>query len=304
MFYINFKPSLCSHYFYGFNGQEKIDETYDVSGSYLDFEYRGYNSRIGRFFVVDPLHKEYPELTPYQFASNNPIGNIEVEGLEGAPVNPNTYGAPAPAGGALIIPINDAYAEDLATKATNPQVIINRQPIPKNCSTGSCTNSKLNQRLVFSPTFENGDSEYSIGAYGLETATLVRNSAATVSTVRGNPNVNTTLANDIIQANNTIANANARIAADQAAGNILPTATNGAVGTIANSYKTTINIEILPVANGGNKLADAQALQANLRAANPNAIVNIVQTATSPRSGRAYGTGELAISVVAETPSF
>jgi hypothetical protein len=31
---------------------------------------------------VDPLTKSYPELTPYQFASNSPIANIDLDGLE------------------------------------------------------------------------------------------------------------------------------------------------------------------------------------------------------------------------------
>lgn len=31
---------------------------------------------------VDPLTKQYPELTPYQFASNSPIANIDLDGLE------------------------------------------------------------------------------------------------------------------------------------------------------------------------------------------------------------------------------
>ncbi len=31
---------------------------------------------------VDPLTKDYPELTPYQFASNEPISNIDIDGLE------------------------------------------------------------------------------------------------------------------------------------------------------------------------------------------------------------------------------
>lgn len=32
---------------------------------------------------MDPLVKSYPELTPYQFSSNSPIGMVEIEGLEG-----------------------------------------------------------------------------------------------------------------------------------------------------------------------------------------------------------------------------
>jgi hypothetical protein len=35
-----------------------------------------------RFLSVDPLTKSYPELTPYQFASNTPIRAIDLDGLE------------------------------------------------------------------------------------------------------------------------------------------------------------------------------------------------------------------------------
>lgn len=69
-------------YRYGFNGQEKIDEIHGT-GNYLDFTFRGYNPRIGRFLAMDPLSKTYPHLTPYQFASNTPIQAIDIDGLEG-----------------------------------------------------------------------------------------------------------------------------------------------------------------------------------------------------------------------------
>ena len=36
-----------------------------------------------RFLSVDPIGREYPELTPYQFASNTPIQAIDLDGLEG-----------------------------------------------------------------------------------------------------------------------------------------------------------------------------------------------------------------------------
>ena len=35
-----------------------------------------------RFLSVDPIGREYPELTPYQFASNTPIQAIDLDGLE------------------------------------------------------------------------------------------------------------------------------------------------------------------------------------------------------------------------------
>jgi len=68
-------------YKYGMNGQEKDDEIVG-SGNMLAFEFREYDTRLGRFFAVDPLSKKYPELTPYQFASNTPIWAKELEGLE------------------------------------------------------------------------------------------------------------------------------------------------------------------------------------------------------------------------------
>jgi hypothetical protein len=43
------------------------------------------DTRLGRFFSVDPLSDEYPELTPYQVASLSPIWMKELEGLEGVP---------------------------------------------------------------------------------------------------------------------------------------------------------------------------------------------------------------------------
>jgi len=46
---------------------------------------RIYDTRVGRFLSVDPLTPKYPELTPYQFGSNNPIENIDLDGLEGVP---------------------------------------------------------------------------------------------------------------------------------------------------------------------------------------------------------------------------
>ena len=37
---------------------------------------------VSRFLSIDPLTKEYPELTPYQYASNTPIQAIDIDGLE------------------------------------------------------------------------------------------------------------------------------------------------------------------------------------------------------------------------------
>lgn len=52
-------------------------------GLQQDYGMRVYDNRLGRFLSVDPITAEYPDLTPYQFASNTPIWAIDLDGLEG-----------------------------------------------------------------------------------------------------------------------------------------------------------------------------------------------------------------------------
>jgi RHS repeat-associated protein len=68
-------------YRYGFNNKEKDDDIMG-EGNWEDYGMRTYNPRIGRFFATDPLTKQYPALTPYQFSSNTPIWAIDLDGLE------------------------------------------------------------------------------------------------------------------------------------------------------------------------------------------------------------------------------
>jgi RHS repeat-associated protein len=65
-------------YRFSFNGKEKDNEILE----WQDYGMRMYMIRLGRFLSVDPLSKKYPFLSPYQFASNNPIGGIDLDGLE------------------------------------------------------------------------------------------------------------------------------------------------------------------------------------------------------------------------------
>lgn len=81
----NSSTGFINLYRFGFNGQEMDNEITGVTGSYLNYKFREYDSRIARFFAVDPITKDYPELTPYQHSSLNPIWKIEIEGLEGQP---------------------------------------------------------------------------------------------------------------------------------------------------------------------------------------------------------------------------
>ena len=74
----NFSQSNSS-YRYGFNGKENDK---DISEGGQDYGMRIYDGRLGRFLSVDPITKNYPMLTPYQFASNRPIEGIDLDGLE------------------------------------------------------------------------------------------------------------------------------------------------------------------------------------------------------------------------------
>ncbi len=69
------------YYRYGFNGKENDNEV-KGTGNQQDYGMRIYEPRLGRFLSVDPITKQYPELTPYQFASNRPIDGIDRDGLE------------------------------------------------------------------------------------------------------------------------------------------------------------------------------------------------------------------------------
>jgi RHS repeat-associated protein len=68
-------------YRYGFNGKENDDDIKGI-GLQQDYGMRIYDPRLGRFLSVDPIATQYPELTPYQFASNTPIWAIDIDGME------------------------------------------------------------------------------------------------------------------------------------------------------------------------------------------------------------------------------
>jgi len=61
-------------------GQEEQNE---LGLNWLTFRHRNYMPEIGRFFGVDPVAGDYVTISPYQFAHNNPVWKIELEGLEG-----------------------------------------------------------------------------------------------------------------------------------------------------------------------------------------------------------------------------
>jgi RHS repeat-associated protein len=74
------EESSAGRYKYKFLGQERQDE---LGLNWDTFRYRNYDYAIGRFMGVDPITEDYMSISPYQFAHNNPVWKIELEGLEG-----------------------------------------------------------------------------------------------------------------------------------------------------------------------------------------------------------------------------
>ena len=64
-------------YRYGFNGKER-DESF--GSNHYDFGARIYSPEIGRWLSVDPLHKDYPFASPYNYTLNNPIKFTDPDG--------------------------------------------------------------------------------------------------------------------------------------------------------------------------------------------------------------------------------
>jgi len=72
-------------YRYGFQGQEKDDEIKGEGNSY-DFGARLYDPRVGRWFAIDPLENEFPYVSPYAYALNNPIYIVDLDGKKPDPI--------------------------------------------------------------------------------------------------------------------------------------------------------------------------------------------------------------------------
>jgi len=75
------KAGISKDYRRGFQGQEEDDEL-KGEGNSLNYTYRMHDSRLGRFFAIDPLTSKYPHNSPYAFSENRVIDGIELEGLE------------------------------------------------------------------------------------------------------------------------------------------------------------------------------------------------------------------------------
>ena len=102
-----------SEYKYGFVGKEK-DNSMGEGG--YDFGARIYDSRIGRWLATDPHEIKYASFSPYHYAANNPIFNLDVAGKFVIPYKKGT-----PEYKAAIIFINYIRTEVNSWSATDPK---------------------------------------------------------------------------------------------------------------------------------------------------------------------------------------
>jgi len=72
-----------SDYRYGFQGQE-MDNELKGEGNSINYKFRMHDPRVGRFFAVDPLFREYPWNSTYAFSENDVVRSIDLEGREGS----------------------------------------------------------------------------------------------------------------------------------------------------------------------------------------------------------------------------
>lgn len=119
--------SAGDKYRYGYNGKENDSEV-KGEGNQLDYGMRIYDPRIGRFLSVDPLQKYFPWYTPYQFAGNNPIKFIDLDGLE--PVDVEIVNNQIVYSGGFIVNTDDIY------RITFLNVILGMK-LPDNLNTSS-----------------------------------------------------------------------------------------------------------------------------------------------------------------------
>ncbi len=68
-------------YRYGFNGMERDDEI-SGSGNSYNTEFRGYDTRLGRWMSLDPLEAKYSSLSPYNYVANSPLIFVDFDGRD------------------------------------------------------------------------------------------------------------------------------------------------------------------------------------------------------------------------------
>ena len=101
---------------YRYNGKH-WEEAFKLN--LYDYNKRWFDPQIGRFIEIDRLSDSFPNLTNYQFASNNPIRFIDLDGLEATTPTILSNTVPKDATTVAKIPISDAQGTVISAKDAN-----------------------------------------------------------------------------------------------------------------------------------------------------------------------------------------
>jgi RHS repeat-associated protein len=122
-------------YRYGFNGKENDNEV-NGEGNMQDYGMRIYDTRLGRFLSVDPLAPKFPFYTPYQFAADNPVLSVDIDGLESSN-NKNYTEIIDPSGNKLKIPSNAKVTGHSSDPWMSHTINVKGEQKPTNDAAGS-----------------------------------------------------------------------------------------------------------------------------------------------------------------------
>ncbi len=93
-------------------------------GNSVDFGARIYDPRLGRFLSIDPYSKNYLGLSPYQYALNNPILNIDYQGGFAVEIHYNiAYKAALKAGYSKAVADKIAYMASTYADHPDPSIL-------------------------------------------------------------------------------------------------------------------------------------------------------------------------------------
>jgi len=125
-----------------YNGKRDDRELND----WQDYGERMYMKRLGRFPTPDPITRNFPSLSPYQYAGNSPIQSSDIDGLE--------QGAPAGESGLMGVPTL-VHAQDVQIQGT---IIVQYQKLNAHANTTSlAAQNASNAKFLADPKKAGGE---------------------------------------------------------------------------------------------------------------------------------------------------